>query len=158
MSNYGNRNSKMPDVSPKSRSDFSVRNRTIAIMLLAALVAVIVLGFGALDVKHDDEVKKATATVKEKEAKFLEAAAKVAEREKELDTREATLKRRETALETAEANLEEEKNALAEEKVTLAREREIFYSGQLRVYELSKALYGELAPYYEPADGPIKSE
>ena len=48
MSNYANRNSRMPDTSLKPRSDFGVRNRTIAIMLAAAFIAAITLGIGAL--------------------------------------------------------------------------------------------------------------
>ena len=155
---FDNRKSTMPDVSPKPKSDFSVRNRTIAIMLAAAFIALIILGFGAFNVHHDDENAKTAAALKEKEASLLTMASKIAEREKELDAREAKLTRREEIVKKRETELSEQETALEGERDKLADEKALFYAGQLRVFELSKSLYEELAPYYSPADPAITDE
>lgn len=151
MSNYGNRNSKMPDTSPKPRQDFSVRDRTIAIMLVAAFVAIIALGIGAF-VTHDTEsVKKALAEVEQQKAdqlaNYKTKMAELGTREQELDTRKLGLDKTESGLQAREDDLQSREDALMTATEELATEKTEFFNAQLRVYELSKSLYEELTLY-----------
>lgn len=158
---FNNRKSIMPDVSPRPKSDFDVRNRTIAIMLAAAFVAVIALSIGAFSVHDTESVKKALAEIEVQKTEQLAAyAEKMSELDiykQELDGREVKLTKREETVKKRETDLSEAETALEEERAAFADEKALFYASQTRVYELSKKLYLELAPNYESAD-PAVSE
>ena len=136
MSNYSNRNAKQPDVSPKRKQKFSVRDRIIAIMFAAALIAAIFLGIGAFSVHNTESVKNALAEVEQQKADQL---ANYQTKMAELNTREQALDARETELSTREHDLE------AREAV-LEVEKEEFYAKHSRVKELCDALSLELTP------------
>lgn len=133
----------MPDVSPRPKSDFSVRNRTIAIMLAAAFTAIVVLGIGAFMVHDSHSVEEAKADLEaQKAAHIAEYGQKVIE----LNEREQKLTIREEALAKAEADLESAQALLASDRADLTAEEEAFYDKQSRIRELSEALYLELTP------------
>ena len=149
MSNYGNRNSKMPDISPKPRQDFSVRDRTVAIMILAALIAIIALAIGAFGVHDTKSVEKALAEIdQEKADQFANFKTKLTE----LDDREKALNTRETKLNTQETDLKTREEALAVEQDELATEKEEFHARTLRVRDLCYQLFSEI-----DAEFPIQS-
>ena len=143
MSNYGNRNSKMPDISLKSRENHTERQIAISIAVVIMVLALSVLLYCALDTNHTNDLDTAVSEAKNEKASFQASIEKLSEKEQELITRENNVTKRENAVRKAEAKVKDDQNGLEAEKAA-------FYEGQLRVYELSKSLYSELAPYYEP--------
>lgn len=154
MSNYANRNAKQPDVSPKRKQDFSVRDRTIAIILLAAFLGGISLAVGAFSVSNNASVEAAKRELKiakraQDEAfdqKLADLLAADQKRTAELDARERDLKTREDTLTAGQTELSEAETALAEAKAALEQEKSDFYASQERVRNLSLELAAELTP------------
>lgn len=151
--NLGKTGNKPPvrvDVSPKPRADFSVRDRTIAIMIVVAFIAIISLGIGAFYVHNNRAVEEALAEVaaqKEgQEAEYAQKLLDLATRERAVATKETKLATREDALAKAEADLESAQALLISDRADLTAEEEAFYDKQSRVRELSEALYLELTP------------
>ena len=139
-----------PDLSIKYRNEWSVRDRTIAIMILAAFVAVIALGIGAFSVRDNSRVEAALADLEnQKETQIKEYGQKLAElteREQALAVRETKVTAREEAVAQGEAELKTAQALLASDRADLTAEEEAFYDQQSRVRELSEALYLELTP------------
>ena len=142
-SKFSKKPSIHPDVSPKVRTEYNVRDRTIAIMVAAAFLAVVTLGIGAFMVHDNHSVEEAKADLEaQKAAHIAEYGQKVIE----LNEREQKLTIREEALAKAEADLESAQALLASDRAGLTAEEEAFYDKQSRVRELSEALYLELTP------------
>ena len=141
---FENRNSTMPDVSPKLREGFSTRDRTIAIMLVAAIIAALALGFGSLDTYYRQKLDAAIKNAQQKESEFLLAADKVEARAQELTQQEKLLIARETALKEAESTLTTDRETLATDRQCLEVERTAFHNRYAHVLELAKALVAEL--------------
>lgn len=161
MSNYANRNAKQPDVSPRRKQDFSVRDRIVAVMLVAAFLGGISLAIGAFSVSNNASIEAAKRELKiTKQAQDDAYDQKIADlfaadqkrtaaldaRERELDARERDLKTREDALAAGQTELSEAETALAEAKAALEQEKSDFYASQERVRNLSLELAAELTP------------
>ena len=149
MSNYSNRDSKMPDTSMRLRSDFSAKQTVVALILVIAIVALCALGFFSLDARRTHDLKVAVASANAEKAKFEELVKQGLARKQDLDQREQALATREAKLKAAETNLAEREQTLALDRAILAQERTDFSAHQNRVYALAKALHIELEHDYE---------
>jgi len=152
MSNYSNRNSKMPDTSLQPRSSFTSRQISACIGLILLIVALCTLGYYALDARRNRDLDAAIASADERRLAAQAAIERVTARETELDTRERTLDGRQTALDTAEASLAQRETDLATARFQLDNDKTNFAAHQNRVYALAKALYEELGPDYAGKD------
>lgn len=144
MSNYGNRNSKMPDTSPQLRSGFTTRQVSICVSLVILFIALCVLVFYALDAQRARDLKTAITAANAREAEFKESANKAVQQLREIETREANVARAEEALTSREETL----NA---ERIDFETERLNFKTRTTRIRNLCSLLLQEL-----DAEFPIK--
>ncbi len=148
MSNYGNRNSKMPDTSPTLRTDFSTKQAIFAFVLVLVVVAAGIACAYAFNKNHEQALEKAVSETRAEKSRFETAAQAVVAREAELDARELALNSREAELATTEASLTQRETDLAIARLQLENDKIDFAEHQNRVYTLAKALHEELSPDY----------